>query len=74
MTETTDRTPDEWDVPLGGIAQLPRMVYRRTQIDVAAADIRFALAGGEIAEAAATRIWEALGKDEFPISRPTSSR
>ena len=43
------------------------MVYRRTHIDVAAADIRFALAGGEIAEAAATRIWEALGKDEFPI-------
>lgn len=68
MTETARGAPDEWDVPLGGIAQLPRMVYDRTQMEVAAADIRFVLTEGcEIREVAATHIWEALGRDEFPI-------
>lgn len=68
MIDTARQAPDQWDVPLGGIAMLPRMVYDRTQMDVAAADIRFVLTEGcEIQEAAATRIWESLGTDEFPI-------
>lgn len=67
MTEAPDKVADEWDVPLGGITRQPRMFYKRTHMEVAAADIRFVVPGQEIPEAAAEEIWDALGRDEFPI-------
>lgn len=70
MSEAPNRASDEWDVPLGGIARQPRMVYERTQMDVAAADIRFVIGGQDVSEEAAALIWDSLGRDEFPIFEP----
>lgn len=67
MTEALEKVVDEWDVPLGGITAQPRMFYKRTHMEVAAADIRFVVPIQEISEAAAEDIWDALGRDEFPI-------
>jgi uncharacterized protein (TIGR04255 family) len=61
---------DEWDVPLGGIRPQPQMVLARTHVDVAAADVRFVLGDHEITEASAARIWDSIGRDEFPIFEP----
>lgn len=67
MTEALEKAVDEWDVPLGGVTAQPRMFYERTHMEVAAADIRFVVPSQEISEAAAEDIWDALGRDEFPI-------
>lgn len=74
VIQLTDKTPDmgqdQWDVPLGGIAQQPRTVLGRTHMEVAAADIRFVVSAPDIPEDAAAGIWDALGRDEFPIFEP----
>lgn len=67
---TADRATDRWDEPLGGITGQSGLVYERTHIEVAVAEIRFVRGGDELDEADAARIWQSLGTDEFPIFEP----
>lgn len=70
MATDPDHTTDEWDMPLGGITARPRLVYKRTHIEVAVAEIRFLRSCEEITESEAAHIWERLGRDQFPIFEP----
>src|SRR4051794_24673010 len=59
---------DQWDVPLGGIAGLARVLLERTYLEAAAAEVRFVASQPELAEAAAAQVWEGLGgTDRFPV-------
>lgn len=63
---------DEWDVPLGGLPGLSRVLLGRTHIEGAAAEVRFVSDQREVSESVARRVWEGLGTDVFSVFEPTT--
>ena len=58
---------DEFDRPLGGLEGMRRIRFDRTQMEGAAAEIRFLPGKPELTEADAVHVWEGLDKAALPI-------
>lgn len=63
---------DEWDVPLGGLPGLSRVLLGRTHIEGAAAEVRFVSDQREVSETVARQVWEGLGTDVFSVFEPST--
>lgn len=70
-TEMLDGT-DAWDVPLGGLSGLERVILGRTHVEAAVAEIRFVTDHRELPEPVAAQIWEGLGTDRYPVFEPST--
>ena len=72
LSSDTQQGTDEWDVPLGGLQGLARVMLERTHVEAAVAEVRFVSDQGELPESIATEIWKALGTENFPIFEPAN--
>ena len=63
---------DEWDIPLGGIPGMTRLLLERTHVEAAAAEVRFVSDNTELPQEHAAAAWEALGIDRFPVFEPST--
>jgi len=75
MVQSSSDVPegtDEWDVPLGGLQGLARVMLERTHVEAAVAEVRFVSDHSELPESVATVVWEAFGTEDFPIFEPAN--
>lgn len=72
LSSDVPKGTDEWDVPLGGLQGLARVMLERTHVEAAVAEVRFVSDHGELPESVATEVWKALGTENFPIFEPAN--
>lgn len=71
LRETPDGT-DTWDVPLGGLSGLERVMLSRTHVEAAVAEVKFVSDHRELPESVAAQVWEGLGTDRYPVFEPST--
>jgi uncharacterized protein (TIGR04255 family) len=72
LSSDVPKRTDEWDVPLGGLQGLARVMLERTHVEAAVAEVRFVSDHRELPESAAVEVWKALGTENFPVFEPSN--
>lgn len=72
LSSDVQKGTDEWDIPLGGLQGLARVMLERTHVEAAVAEVRFVAEQGELPESVATKVWKALGPEKFPVFEPAN--